>query len=202
MKKIYRQRSETVVQAALDFANLHHRYVPRKETGTPYIIHPLQVVDRMGRWGIHPNEHPELWAAGLLHDVDEDTAATLAEIECLFGQTVAYYVSELTFRDRLPDEKASQYTQAKDEYLASFASKSVGALVVKIADRLCNVEDFLWSDKRYAVKYFDKAKPLFDAHSAKDQVGDIDAILGKEVAENIVWDIGQVANRIDRQRRD
>lgn len=200
MRKIVRKPWEAKIQAALDFANLHHRYVPRKGTGTPYIIHPLQVVDRMGHWGIRPEDHPEVWVAGLLHDVDEDTDATIYEIEALFGQTVGYYVSELTFRGHYPDETRAEYAKAKEEYLGSFIGKSTQSLAIKIADRLCNVEDFLRTDEKYAVKYFDKAKPLWEAYKAKVDVGDLEAIFGDTVVEGIAIDVGMVTNRINSLR--
>lgn len=46
--------------------------------------------------------------------------------------------------------------------MASFATKSIDAVIIKIADRLCNVMDFQLTNPDYALKYMNKAKVLFE----------------------------------------
>ena len=47
--------------------------------------------------------------------------------------------------------------------MKSFGSKSVHALVVKVADRMCNTADFMSTNPSYAPKYWRKADDLFGA---------------------------------------
>jgi hypothetical protein len=74
-------------------------------------------------------------------------------------------VKELTF---YPIESSSKSRQ-KEEYLKSFGAKSIAALNIKVADRLCNVEDFFNAGDDYANAYFLKAEPLFAAALAREQ---------------------------------
>ena len=54
-------------------------------------------------------------------------------MESVTNPNVVSIVKELTF-----DPK----DMSKEEYMASFATKSIDAIIIKIADRLCNVMDF------------------------------------------------------------
>lgn len=144
------------VGVAIEIAMDVHRGQFRKGgMQPPYIIHPIAVLNRMLRWGI---VETSLLTAAPLHDAVEDgddPAAILKRIQEFCGQPVADYVSEMTCG---PDED-------KKAYLESFHTKSVGSLFMKLADRLCNVDDFFHdkSTQKYAGKYFRKADPIFKA---------------------------------------
>jgi (p)ppGpp synthase/HD superfamily hydrolase len=157
----------------------------RKGSGVPYLIHPLEVTKRLGLWGISKREFPNVWGAALYHDVPEDTNMTIEDILVKTNSKVAGFVEELTFRG---DDKAA--------YMASFATKSVEALVIKVADRLCNVQDFLLGagGARYAVEYWDKAAALFDAaHKRSDEIV---AMFGKQVAVEMFYDYAGLRDKI------
>ena len=76
-----------LVEKAYHFAEVAH-HDQRRKSGEPYIIHPIQVA------GILANLHmdPETVCAGYLHDIVEDTGATLDDIKELFGSTIAMIV--------------------------------------------------------------------------------------------------------------
>lgn len=61
--------------------------------GKPYVLHPLQVMLRL------QDESAEIMAAAVLHDVVEDTVASLDEIKILFGMEVGRLVDALTRRE-------------------------------------------------------------------------------------------------------
>ena len=71
-------------------------------------------------------------------------------------------IAELTFEGK-----------DKNEYLRSFEHKSVQALIIKLADRICNVQDFkLVGDHTYASKYLHKADCLIEiAERRRDEIG-------------------------------
>ncbi len=73
--------------------------------------------------------------AALLHDTVEDTETTPAEILDLFGERVASLVAEVTDDKRLP--KATR----KQLQVAHAASKSEGARLIKLADKIANLRD-------------------------------------------------------------
>lgn len=200
MEKDANTLAEVKVQVALDFAAECHRYQWRKGTGAPYLIHVLSVTNRLALWGILKDEHAELWCASLLHDTIEDTSATIDILVDRFGQPVARIVNELTFRDRRPNELSRDYAEAKSRYLSTFDSASLEALVIKIADRLCNVEDYLASDAKYAVKYWDKARQLFQAMERRQT--QIEQTFGKTIAATLADDYLTVQSKVETARAE
>ena len=63
-----------------------------RASGEPYIIHPVAVADLLREIGASPS----VIAAGLLHDVVEDTCIPLTEIENNFGLEVKILVEGVT----------------------------------------------------------------------------------------------------------
>lgn len=124
----------------------------RKNTGLPYIIHPLEVAKQLHIWGIQYTTN-SFWDAVYLHDTQEDNLPIydkyVIEMDC--WEKVDKLVTELTFDPKICSKK---------EYMGSFVNKSVEALVIKLADRYCNINDFAYSDQKYAWKYLAKAKKL------------------------------------------
>lgn len=192
--------AEVQVQSALNFAASKHAYQWRKDSGSPYILHPLQVSHRLALWGILKEDWTATHVAAILHDTIEDTDATYEEIDFLYGNRVASIVRELTFRGTEPGENSSSYAAAKETYLMSFATSSVDSLVIKIADRMHNVEDYLSKEKqqRYAVKYFDKASSLISAF--RDRFSEISQRFGVLVSNEMAVDIASLIEKIEIQR--
>jgi len=151
-----------------------------------FIVHPMDVAKRVWNWGAATTLRIQ---GAVLHDVDEDTNYTLAMIRQFFGNKVASLVQELTFPEN-PEWDHATKREKKLEYMASFAHKSLDALVIKISDRLCNVEDFALTNKKYAPKYFRKAAPLFDAMFDRDD--EMLKELGKPAFESILQDYRRV----------
>src|SRR5690606_33113023 len=78
-------------------------------------------------------------AVGLLHDTIEDTDATRAEIDQLFGAEIAAIVDGLTKIDRL-NLVSREDAQAENlRKLLLAISQDVRVLLVKLADRLHNM---------------------------------------------------------------
>jgi (p)ppGpp synthase/HD superfamily hydrolase len=139
---------DPIVEAARALATKAHDGQFRKKSGRPYIEHPEAVVDRLIRRGI---TEPETLAAGWLHDVEEDTEVRLIDHPEITPATRAT-VSELTC------------TGDKDAYLSSFATKSLAAVQVKLADRYCNLrEGSLDMPPSWIVKYARSAGRLLFA---------------------------------------
>lgn len=147
----------------------------------PYIVHPIQVLARIFNWGI---SHPLVLRPSVFHDMREDTSTTYEELVDFCGREEADIVEELTF-----DPSKGR----KELYLSRFDKASVFAIVIKVSDRLCNVEDFLRNNPQYARKYFLKAVMLFSA--AKYREVDLIATFGKEQIAKMFTDINDVNTR-------
>lgn len=149
--------TKAMLQLAITYANEMHKEQFRKGgCELPYIVHPIDVLNRMHRWGIRDSP---LLIAAVLHDVIEDCEDTRENIFDQFGPTVHDYVVEMTYA------YMGKSKEDKKLYLESFQSKSIGSLLIKLADRLCNVEDYYFdgSTGDYPQKYFRKADALYKA---------------------------------------
>jgi len=139
------------LEEGLRLAVAAHHGQFRKDNLTPYIVHPIEVMKRVRDWGVTDED---ILVAAVLHDCVEETSVTLADIESRFGCVVRCLVDELTFDGGWG---------TKQQYLESFCHKSIRAYVIKAADRLCNVRDFLNAgNPQYAAKYFAKAAVLVE----------------------------------------
>jgi GTP pyrophosphokinase len=79
-------------------------------------------------------------AAGLLHDVIEDTHATLEEINEMFGKETTHIVSGVTKLSVLPFDSSSQARQAESIRKMILAmADDIRVILIKLADRLHNM---------------------------------------------------------------
>lgn len=134
------------ISESWDFANAYHSGQFRKHGNLPYMCHISDVLKKISSWGI---EDPTTMCAAIMHDTIEDTEATFTDVyNNTYDVEIARIVEELTYVDGFD----------KQQYINSFEVKSIESFVIKIADRICNVKDFLMSDPQYAVKYLNKAR--------------------------------------------
>jgi (p)ppGpp synthase/HD superfamily hydrolase len=183
-------------ERALQLAMKYHSGVTRKESMNgfdplPYISHPAEVMKLCWNWGCGS---PLVLAAAALHDTLEDTDISESEIVICSGGDVLRVVKELTF---IPPAGANRQEAAmlKEEYLESFARSSIEALVIKVADRMCNVMDFYMTDRQYALKYFNKAAPLYQHMFFRHE--EIAKVFGKDAEYKIMSTHGNVKRCVE-----
>jgi len=118
---------------ALEYAFELHRTQFRKGSKTPYIAHLLAVAALVIETGGNEDEA----IAGLLHDAPEDQggAATLSQIQALFGDKVAAIVDGCT--DTYENPKPP-WRERKERYLDHLAGVSEQVRRVSLADKLHN----------------------------------------------------------------
>lgn len=153
------------LQPVIEFALKCHKGQFRKGSGLPYIVHPLAVLSKLAEWQIFCYK---CWTAAICHDILEDCPhVTFDELVAVIGLDAAKIVEELTFRPQSSEVNEKQ----KSDYMKMFFGKSVEALVIKVADRVCNTEDFLSTTPDYAPKYWAKASDLLNAMlNRKDEI--------------------------------
>src|SRR5687768_18438049 len=86
-----------LLRRAYVFSALEHKGQVR-HSGEPYLVHPLEVADVLADMRLDTTSI----AAGLLHDVVEDTLATTGRIEELFGKDIANVVAGVTKLGAIP----------------------------------------------------------------------------------------------------
>jgi hypothetical protein len=152
-----RQIPGAVEQHAREFATRHHESINhrRKYTDEPYITHPAAVVELVR--GVTHTE--TMLAAAWLHDVVEDTNATLAEVEQVFGVRVASQVEMLTDISK-PEDGNRAARKAIDR--AHTAKASPEAKTIKLADLIDNSRTILAHDPKFAKVYLEEKRQLLD----------------------------------------
>ncbi len=107
----------------------------KRDSGDPYISHPLQVAAILTELKLDD----ATIAAALLHDTIEDTDATRAEIDRLFGHDIGVLVEGLTKLKKLDlvSKEAKQAENLRKLLLA--IADDVRVLLIKFADRLHNM---------------------------------------------------------------
>ncbi|AZQ44220.1 RelA/SpoT family protein [Nonlabens ponticola] len=127
---------KALIRKAFDIAVEAHS-PQRRKSGEAYIFHPIAVAKIVAKQiGLDATAI----AAALLHDVVEDTAYTLADIEQLFNVTIARIVDGLTKISHLKNE-ADISSQAENfRKMLLTLNEDVRVIIIKIADRLHNMQ--------------------------------------------------------------
>ena len=115
---------------AYDYSQKMHEGQVRKFSGLPYFSHPkgvARIIEQLTNDEI-------LVIVALLHDVVEDTDATLEDIEQLFNKEVSSLVGEVTSRRLKNGERKADYLKIK------MLNMTPKALTIKLADRFHNVK--------------------------------------------------------------
>ena len=102
--------NEKIIEA-VSFAFYSHNEQYRKSSMTPYIVHPLGVMNLLlQEQAENPSLPDEVIIAGVLHDVVEDCGVTLDAIKCRFGGEVARLVNNVSEPDELKKIKDKKGT--------------------------------------------------------------------------------------------
>ena len=106
------------IHNAIIFATLKHQTQNRKGTSTPYIVHPMEVMQILT--DMHCKE--SVIIAGILHDTLEDTETTPDEIALHFGKDVLAIVQTESEDKSIADEtKCITLSDFSNEYSAEKA---------------------------------------------------------------------------------
>lgn len=154
------------VDEVLAFATEKHKGQMRDD-GREYITHPIRVSRLVMEY--KPSWNSNILQAGaLLHDVLEDTYTSYREICDRFGDVVASLVLEVTSAKFMPTLVGKRYYLAhKMRYMSNYA------LVIKLADRLDNLNDMegvslektkrTYFDTIYMISYLEGKRMLTDS---------------------------------------
>jgi GTP diphosphokinase / guanosine-3',5'-bis(diphosphate) 3'-diphosphatase len=123
-----------LLRRAYVFSAFEHKGQVR-HSGEPYLVHPLEVADVLADMKLDV----VTIAAGLLHDVVEDTLTTIGRIQELFGPEVAHVVEGVT------KIGAIQFSSSEERQAENFRKMllamvdDIRVILVKLADRLHNM---------------------------------------------------------------
>ncbi len=126
------------ILTALNFAATKHRDQRRKDgPRSPYINHLLEVTRLL--WEVGNARDAATLGAAILHDTLEDTNTTPDEIRDVFGDEVLGLVQEVT------DDRSLPKLRRKQLQIEHAAHLSHEAKLIKLADKISNTHDLLYS---------------------------------------------------------
>lgn len=149
-----------LIELAYDFSKKAHGNQLRK-SGALYFDHPQATAYKLATFRMDD----ETIAAGLLHDVPEDTEYDLKDIKKEFGSEIAFLVEGVTKLGRLKYRGMQRYVENLRRMFVAMA-KDIRVIVIKFADRMHNLEtlSFLPQDKqrRIALESLEIYAPIAD----------------------------------------
>jgi guanosine-3',5'-bis(diphosphate) 3'-pyrophosphohydrolase len=134
-----------LLRRAYVFSALEHKGQIR-HSGEPYLVHPLEVADILADMKLDA----VCIAAGLLHDVVEDTLTTPEKIRERFGEDVAHIVEGVTKIGAIPFSSTEERQAENFRKMLLAMVDDIRVILVKLADRLHNMRtlQYMADDKR------------------------------------------------------
>lgn len=131
---------------AVAFAVKAHDGMRRKQSESPYILHPMEAAVIVGTM----TDDQHLLAAAALHDVVEDAGITIEEVEEKFGKRVRELV-ECETEDKHPElPPSASWRMRKEESLNVLKNTDdMAVLMVWLGDKLANMRSIYreWKEK-------------------------------------------------------
>lgn len=122
-----------LIRRAYAFAMKAHEG-QKRQSGEPYIVHPLATAITLAELGLDQNTV----AAGLLHDVPEDTPTTLEEVQHEFGDEVGFLVEGITKLSQIKYRGVDRYVENLRRMFVATA-EDARVILIKFADRINNL---------------------------------------------------------------
>src|SRR6186997_3107051 len=122
------------LRRAYVFSALEHKGQVR-HSGEPYLVHPLEVASILAEMRLDP----VAIAAGLLHDVVEDTLTTIEKIQERFGPEVAHVVEGVTKISAITFSSSEERQAENFRKMLLAMVDDIRVILVKLADRLHNM---------------------------------------------------------------
>ncbi len=141
----YSEKDITLLQKAYIFAAQAHKGQTRR-SGEPYLSHSLEVASMLADMKLDKTT----LAAGLLHDVLEDTDVTAVELQQAFGKEIAHLVEGATKISRVQESSPETRRAESIRKIILAMIDDLRVIFIKLADRIHNLKTlkFLPEDKQ------------------------------------------------------
>src|SRR5688500_8049961 len=146
-----------LLRRAYVFSALEHKGQVR-QSGEPYVMHPLEVAAILADMKLDV----VAVAAGLLHDVVEDTRTTPARIAELFGPEVAHVVEGVTKIGAITFSSSEERQAENFRKMLLAMVDDIRVVLVKLADRLHNMRTLHYLPEERRTKI---AQATLDIHA-------------------------------------
>lgn len=167
IRKYHPSTDISLIEKAYKVADEAHKGQVRR-SGEAYIIHPLSVSIILAELELDK----ETIAAGLLHDVLEDTVITEEEMKRQFGEEVLLLVDGVTKLQHLhltdnvkdPKEKNADRLEMQAENLRKMflaMAKDIRVIMIKLADRLHNMRTLKYQSREAQIRIARETQEIY-----------------------------------------
>jgi GTP diphosphokinase / guanosine-3',5'-bis(diphosphate) 3'-diphosphatase len=146
-----------LLERAFAFASERHEGQQRR-SGEDFILHPLGVARILADLG----RDDATLAAALVHDVVEDTEATVEEVRAEFGEEVATLVEGVTKLTRIQFQSREQAQAENYRKMVMAMAEDYRVILIKLADRLHNMRTIEYLGKQ---KQMQKARETLEVYA-------------------------------------
>ena len=178
----YSDSDKTILKKAYEIAAAGH-INQKRESGEPYITHPLHVAIYLSELSMDI----ETIVSAILHDLIEDTDITYDYIKKEFGIEIADLVNGVTKLDRINYNSNEEAKADAIRKMVIAMSKDIRVLILKLADRLHNIETIEYLNDWKKEKIYGNiiTKTLFNILIYINLVNSIDTTKLKRLIKNI-----------------
>src|SRR3954447_7917169 len=145
-----------LLRRAYVFSAFEHKGQVR-HSGEPYLIHPLAVADFLADMKLDA----VAIAAGLLHDVVEDTLTTIERIRELFGPEVAHVVEGVTKISAIPFSSTEERQAENFRKMLLAMVDDIRVILVKLADRVHNMRTLSHLPEERRVRVAEETRDIY-----------------------------------------
>ena len=153
MERVLTGSSLPLFERAAVFSSVAHSKAKRKGGRIPYLVHPMEAAAIVAEM----TDDEELVAAAVLHDVVEDTAATVEDLRRYFGERVAHYVSQESENKRKELPAESTWKLRKQETITFLTNEADrNAKILALADKLSNLRSVERDERSIGEKLWER----------------------------------------------
>src|SRR3954462_6669035 len=145
-----------LLRRAYVFSAFEHKGQVR-HSGEPYLIHPLEVADQLADMKLDV----VAIAAGLLHDIVEDTQTPIERIRELFGPDVAHVVEGVTKLGAISFSSSEERQAENFRKMLLAMVDDIRVILVKLADRLHNMRTLHHLPEERRVKIAQETRDIY-----------------------------------------
>ncbi|MDD5731280.1 MAG: RelA/SpoT family protein [Patescibacteria group bacterium] len=175
----FNENDRQIIERAFIFAKKAHEG-QKRASGEPYFVHAYKTGATLMKWGLDA----ETIAAGLLHDVAEDTATGIEEIKKEFGESIAFLVDSVTKLGKIKYRGQEKNVENLRKMFLAMA-EDIRVVLIKMADRLHNMQtlEFVKKEKqkRIALETLEIYAPIANRLEMGELKGDLEDLAFKYV---------------------
>jgi len=161
-----------LIQKAYDFAKRAHEG-QKRQNNDPYFVHVFETAKNLAKLGMDA----KTIAAGIMHDVLEDTKITSKEMEAEFGPEIVFLVEGITKLGKIKYKGNVRHVESLRKFFVAI-SKDLRVVMIKFADRLHNLETLQYlpeeKRKRIALESIEVYAPLANRLGMGNLKGEIE----------------------------